>query len=298
MERALLQPHSLSRALLIILAFWIFSWSINGVQFSYDSWSHLSIGRYTIENLSIAKTFVFSYSLPQKEWINYEWLFQVIFYQIFKIISSKGAIIFGALIVTVAFFLILLNISYMKKNLEIKPINWYQLQDYLNRKAIIPFLGIMMAFLVIEPRLTLRPHLFEYLFLASFLLILFRYNTSKKNLVMIPLIQVLWMNIHGSAILGPLIILVYLTGKTIDNYITTDQEGRDWNNLRRPFILFLLVLVSTLINPYTYKIFQVPYESMVFYLKNPDIQPLFAERQNIFITSSSVSSSGIQGSLA
>jgi tetratricopeptide (TPR) repeat protein len=145
---------------------------------------------------------------------------------------------------------------------------------------------IMVAFLVIEPRLTLRPHLFEYLFLALFLLILLRYNASKKSFVMLPLIQILWINIHGSAILGPLIILFYLIGKTIDKFITTDQEDRGWNNVRSLFILFLLVLISTLINPYTYKIFLVPYESMVFYLKNPDIQPLFVERQNIFVASS------------
>ncbi|MBI4619757.1 MAG: tetratricopeptide repeat protein [Desulfobacterales bacterium] len=283
--KALLQPHSLSRALLIIFAFWIFSWSINGIRFSYDSWSHLSIGRYIIENLNIPRTFVFSYSLPQKEWVNYEWLFQVIFYQIFRIFSYKGVLVFGALLITATFFLVSLHRPFREKTSGRKIEDWHDLRDSFNKRVIIPFMVVMVAFLVIEPRLTLRPHLFEYLFLASFLLILLRYHTSKKSFVILPLIQILWINIHASAILCPLVILACLIGGVIDNSINKEQKTKGWNDLRKLIVLFILVSLSTLINPYTYKIFYVPYESIAFYLKNPDIQPLFVERQNIFTAS-------------
>ena len=279
-------PHNLYKIFFIIVIFWIFSWSINGIQFSYDSWSHLSIGRYIIENLTIPGTFVFSYSLPQEEWVNYEWLFQVIFCQIFRIFSYKGVLVFGALLITATFLLISLHRSFRGKTSGRKLEDWYDLRDYFNKRVIIPFIVIMLAFLVIEPRLTLRPHLFEYLFLASFLLILLRYNTSKKSFAILPLTQILWINIHASAILGPLIILACLVGGLIDNSINKEQKTKGWNDLKKLFVLFILVSLSTLINPYTYKIFYVPYESIAFYLKNPDIQPLFVERQNIFTASS------------
>jgi hypothetical protein len=284
--KAPLQPRSLYRVLLIILTFWILSWSINGIRFSYDSWSHLSIGRYIIENLRIPKTFVFSYSLPQKEWLDYEWLFQVIFYQIFRIFSYKGVLVFGALIITATFFLVSFHCSLSEETSGRKLEDWDDLRDYFNKRVIIPFMVVMAAFLVIEPRLTLRPHLFEYLFLASFLLILLRYNTSKKSFVILPFIQILWINIHASAILGPLVILACLIGGVIDNSINKEQKTKGWNDLKKLLVLFILVSISTLINPYTYKIFQVPYESIIFYLKNPDIKPLFVERQNIFAVSS------------
>ncbi|MFH1626168.1 MAG: hypothetical protein ABID54_13575, partial [Pseudomonadota bacterium] len=281
------KPRSFHVMFGAMVLFWVFSWSMGGIQFSYDSWSHLSVGRYIVENLSIPKTFIFSYSLPENDWVDYEWLFQVILYQVFHIVSYKGLLTFGAILVTFTFFLLSFIIPSVKTTSERDPENWYQLGDYVNKRVIAPLLVIMMAFLILEPRLTLRPHLFEYLFLVLFLLILQRYHSGKKSMILLPLVQILWINTHGSGILGPLVIFAYLVGETTSKLMKTGAENESWSNVRRLLILFLLVSASTLINPYTYRILHVPYESMAFYLRNPDIRPLFVERQNILTSSAS-----------
>ena len=58
------------------------NWPIAGTD--TDLWYHLNGGRYFYETGSVARTSFFSFIEPQRLWVNYYWLFQVVVYQVFS----------------------------------------------------------------------------------------------------------------------------------------------------------------------------------------------------------------------
>lgn len=98
----------------------------------------------------------------------------------------------------------------------------------------------VLCVLIFSSRFRVRPEMFSYLFISLFLLVLFLYKKSKeKLLLLLPVIEIFWVNMHIYFILGIMIYGSFL----VQEYITTKKTDK----------LLLMVgaalLLSTLINP-------------------------------------------------
>ncbi|MCG6535316.1 MAG: hypothetical protein L7F78_11635, partial [Syntrophales bacterium LBB04] len=178
------------------------TWPI--VALDTDLWYHLSGGRYLWQNGSIANKAFFSYIDPQKLWYNYYWMFQAIVFPIHKYSGYYGLIVFRCLL----YLLTVLFIFF-----------FFSRQDN-ERKGWIFSLSFFICYpiLLIGRELNVRPHLFSYLFVVAFLYILER---KRDKAWLLPLIGVLWCNIHGIEFpVMFLIIIAYLT----------ETYYKDWRN--------------------------------------------------------------------
>jgi hypothetical protein len=63
--------------------YYLANWPITATD--TDLWYHLNGGRYFCETGSVARTSFFSFIEPQRAWVDYYWLFQVLAYQIFSL---------------------------------------------------------------------------------------------------------------------------------------------------------------------------------------------------------------------
>ena len=88
-----------------LFAFIIFSANIE--MKDLDLWLHLGMGRFIMQNHFIPAVDVLSCSVAGTPWINHEWLFQVIVFNLFKYFGSDGIIMMQVVLV-IATMLILL----------------------------------------------------------------------------------------------------------------------------------------------------------------------------------------------
>ncbi|MFH1958600.1 MAG: tetratricopeptide repeat protein [bacterium] len=180
-----------------------------------DIWWHLKTGEYILSGLKIPAKDIFSYTVPQHEWINLHWLFQITAFVFYKIAAVGGLIALKTVVLLAAFF-ILYKVSWRKKN------------------EIISLFVFFLVIQVASERFLVRPEIFTFFFIASYLFIL----EKKKFVWLLPVLQVLWVNTEGLFIIGPFLIFCYLLEKNPDKKLIK---------------IFILSIFACFLNPYTYK---------------------------------------------
>lgn len=207
------------------------------IRFSIDpdlGW-HLKQGEYFVNNFKIMDVNEYSREMPGFEYINYSWLFDVIAYLIFNLYSFWGISIVGALVVVLIFY-------FFSKAAKL---------DFFQKSIIFPlviFLGNDMI------NNSLRGQLVSLLFsgITIWLLTIFD-KYPKRVLVFMPIIMLLWSNLHAQFIIGLGVIGVWLFLKIIiDVYI---NKRLNFSKFKLHFLLLFVAFLSTLLNPYTYKIY-------------------------------------------
>ena len=217
------------------------------VNFDYG-W-HLKTGEYIYSSKSIPRHDIFSYIAHGNQWVDSHWLFQLVLYGFYAAGGITGAILLRILVVVFTFMLLFFAI-YRKK--------------YYPVSIIVCLLALFMSF----QRFLLRPEIFSLFFLILFFY--FTENFRKHpylSLIIIPICQVIWANMHGLHVLGIVFLFLYLLGDLLQTFlskhisiITKLQVAKsEW--IQKVF-LFGLTCLAILINAngregilYPYKIF-------------------------------------------
>ncbi len=190
-----------------------------------DMWMHLVTGKYIVENLKIPTSDFYSYTAFGRPWIDHEWLGQIIFYAFYQWDSYNGLIILRIIIFLLIFLTCFIALA--------KKTNYF-----------LAILAIFLALLVSHNRFFLRPEVFTLLFTLLYIIILEQYQIKPSKLIYIlPLLQILWVNLHGYFLLGWVLPLLFLAGQLFK------KEG----NSSTLLIVVLLIILASFINPYTYQ---------------------------------------------
>jgi len=146
------------------------------------------------ERSAVLTTNFYSYTEGTAPFVNHHWFSGVIFFLIFSIFGFYGLSILYILCMVVAFWLI---------------------YDLVRDKAIplLLFILSLLSITVIASRAEVRPEVFSYLLTAIFIWIFIRYiegNLDKKWIWSLPILQLLWVNLHIGFVFGLFIIGVFL----------------------------------------------------------------------------------------
>ncbi len=217
-----------------LFAFVIFSANIE--MKDLDLWLHLATGKYILQHQIIPQVDIFSCTIAGAPWINHEWLFQVIVYFLYSLWGIDGLSYLQIALVTLT-FLFLLWLGYNKE------------------KQLGPIFILLLVLLVYQTRLTFRPDLFSFLFLVLYIYILALKLGERSSLWLLLILQILWSNIHGFFIIGPVLIGLGFISEWIKRHIRMPFEwnsvGRltdeEYTNLKQAFFI---VLLACLVNPY------------------------------------------------
>ncbi|MBU1061837.1 MAG: tetratricopeptide repeat protein, partial [Candidatus Omnitrophica bacterium] len=189
---------------------------------SIDLWWNLKTGEHIIKKLEIPYTDIFSYTLKGRDWLDHEWLSQVFFYIVFSNFGWAGLNILKALVISSCFF-ILLFLIYSKY-----------------KKIVFAVFLILLSILAFGYRSFVRPEIFSYLFLCIYLYIL----EKEEKMNLLPFLQIVWVNLHGYFILGPLLLVLYAMGE----FFSGDRA-----KAKKFLIYFLWVGLGCFMNPYFYR---------------------------------------------
>jgi tetratricopeptide (TPR) repeat protein len=117
------------------------------------------------------------------------------------------------------------------------------------------FLAVCCALVILYRDLLVRPHLFSYLFIVAFLYIL---EYKRKKIWLLPLLGILWCNIHG--IEYPVMLLIvfayaaeiyYHQWRKSRQYLAIDGKSK-W--------LLISVFYTIFITPQVFKLIQIPFD--------------------------------------
>ena len=153
---------------------------------SYDTWVHLSLGRWMSEHERAPRTNLLSHTMPERPVVDHQWLFQWGLYQLWRQVGVPGLVVAKALAVGAAFAVVTATAL---------------------RKGARPTAAVVVALLAAyaaRSRFTLRPQVVSFLLLAVYLHALEQWRQTgrwRRLVILVPL-QVLWANVHGSAVLG------------------------------------------------------------------------------------------------
>ncbi len=215
------------------------------VAYDTDLWYHLSGGRFFWKHLTISSSSFFSFVDPPKDWYNYYWLFQVIVFKTHAWMDYYGLIVLRGVLFCLTVLLIAL----------------FFVDFAASRKSLLIAVAFLVAYalsLTIR-ELLIRPHLFSYLFIVVFLYILER---KRKMIWLLPILGILWSNIHGIEYpVMILILLAYLMERYYCDFrkVTTCPAGG-----KKEKWLIILTIYTIFFTPHIIELIKTPFSAAMY----------------------------------
>ncbi len=209
-----------------------------------DTGYHIRAGEYILEHLSVPRQDMFSFLKPAPEWTAHEWLAEIPMALVHSALGLTGVVVFFAFLISLTYYLLF---KFLRKNHE----------------NIILLAGMILLVVASSTfHFLARPHIFSLLFLVIWYHILDSYQYHNRNyLYFLPLISLLWVNLHGAFIIGFVLLGTYFLGNLI-YYLRANTADRSLYAGRSKFLFFIgcLSLLASLVNPFGYHILLFPFD--------------------------------------
>lgn len=189
-----------------------------------DLWGYMAFGRLFWQSPKFPYQDVFSYTATLNPWVYHEWLTGVLFYPLYQALGAPG-------------------MQVLKYGLGLATMGLVYLTARVRGAHPLPAAIFVVIISAAASQLynPVRAQVFTFFFFALSLYVLERARLSGewRALLLLPVVQILWCNLHGGFLAGLGLISFYVAGEFLS---------------RRPYRPFLLVLLfsvlATLINPY------------------------------------------------
>jgi tetratricopeptide (TPR) repeat protein len=216
-----------------------------------DFFWHLATGEWILAHGQVPHADVFSSTMTGRPWIDWEWLFQVAI----RVVYAQGG--FAALVVAKAAVVLLAALV---------------LFDTSRRNGAQPLLaalGVLAAFVAARDRLEVQPDVLMFLFAATTLAMLEAARLGAKDLrrshhwwlLGLPVVEVIWVNVHASFPLGLCLAGAYLIGELVGVICTRDRLSQNTPESRMKFapavylgVCLLICAAACLLNPYGWRL--------------------------------------------
>jgi len=182
-----------------------------------DLGRHLVLGTYMIESRSIPVRDVLSFTMRGEPRPPYEWLAQVLFAVAHRLLGLDGVVLLTSFVIGCAFLLL-----------------YVDARERSGAPLVALVLTVWAAAASSLHWLT-RPHVFSFLCLVLWLRLLDRLRLGQKETVwQLPLLMLVWANLHGGFIVGFLAWAAYVAGWALER----------WRRSAPPEVGFRLLLVG------------------------------------------------------
>ncbi|HEU5117957.1 MAG TPA: hypothetical protein VFT74_15135, partial [Isosphaeraceae bacterium] len=194
-----------------------------------DFWWHLRTGDLIRQTGEVPHVDPYLYGgPPEKPWIDLHWGFEVLLSLGYEWGGMVAVNLAKCVITTVAVFLL---ITARKRDWPL----WVMILTWLP------------AVLLLSGRMYVRPETLTLLYMAIFLAVLFRIERWPWLAMILPVVQVLWVNSQGLFVLGPVVLGFALIDSACHKGAFRPERARWWGIM---LSATLLTGLACLINPY------------------------------------------------
>ena len=183
-----------------------------------DMWWHVAAGRELLQTKTLWMVDDWSYSALGEDWLNHEWLSDILFYA-WVSLGGIESLVYWKWLVIISTFTVL--------------------QYVLGRESGSPFAGLLCAGIAIAiaaPFLDVRPHLYSLLNFSLLLLLLLGRQASTWLLA---LLFVVWVNLHGGFFFGLMALGILIF----------PWRNFSLDSLRTAVIVGVICLLAAALNP-------------------------------------------------
>jgi hypothetical protein len=206
------------------------------LNFDGDLPRHILTGNLILQTQKVHTTDIFSFRTEGYPSFPHEWLSQVLFGVAYDWLGLDGIVLLTALV-------IMLTWGIVYRQMMHKSNSFFS-------ALILTALGVGASQIHVLP----RPHIFTYLLTAVWITLLENINAKKtRSWWGLPLVMLLWVNMHGMFVLGIIILGIYLAGDFLN------QQSINWFRSEKTKSLFLasgLSLLVTFFSPSGLKIWE------------------------------------------
>ena len=206
---------------------------------------HIRDGQQILLTHSITRADSFSYTMHGQLWYAWEWLYDVLIAAIHQWLGLNGVVFLTAVVIAATFALVL------------------RLALRRGSSLLVAVILLLLAVGASTIHFFARPHVLSWLLTVIWFQLLDSSETASetaanaehdRRLFWLPVIMLLWTNLHGGFLLGIALCGIYLIAGLI-RYLS-DKEDRQklGRGLKRLAVASLLSLFTTLVNPYGYKL--------------------------------------------
>lgn len=220
----------------------IFAICTNSINYDYDLWARLIAGMGVIDGGGVLKSDFLSYT-PVHTWYDHEWGSGVIFYLFLKLFGPFSLIVLESILYFGIFFTISKIIKLRTNNTP------YNIIFY-----IFPIIAVAQNF-----NNPVRCHLFTFLLFTVFLYILeLARKGENRPLYIIPILTIIWNNLHGGVVAGLGLIVLYIIGEFLNR-----------KPIKKYILTFCISAPLLIINPWGYD--YIKFLLMANTMKRPDV---------------------------
>jgi hypothetical protein len=199
---------------------------------------HIRNGQQMLLTHAITRSDSFSSTMMSKPWYAWEWLYDIVFAVIHHALGLNGVVFYSAAIIA-ATFVLTLHLG-------------------LRRGGSVPItlLLVVLALAGSAVHFLARPHVVSWLLTVVWFELLDSAGgpsaSAQRRLFWLPVVMLLWVNVHGGFVLGLVLLAVYFAGGVIDYCRQRERREEIAAWLKRLGKATLLVGAASFVNPYTY----------------------------------------------
>lgn len=218
-----------------------------------DTGWHLRTGQWILAHGRVPDHDIFSFTKAGQPWFAWEWLWDVIFGWLHLHWGLGAVVLVNTVLLGVVFALV------------------YRLCWWKTGNALVSIAVTLAAIAGSSLHWLGRPHLITWVLVVLFYWLLERDRAAKtRAVVLLPVLMILWTNLHGGFVAGLILVGAYAAGEVVSAAIETDggRRARAWAAARRYGWLTAACAAASLVNPYGWQL----HVHIAKYLVDPSIQ--------------------------
>jgi hypothetical protein len=202
---------------------------------------HIRNGQAMLQTHSITRVDPFSATMSGQPWYAWEWLYDLLIAVIHHVFGLNGVVFYTAAIMAATFVLVF---HLAMRRGGCLPITFFLLVLSLGASAV-HFLA--------------RPHVLSWLFTVIWFELLDSAANGaepekRRQLSWLPVLMLLWVNLHGGFLVGFALLGVYLVGGGVQYFTCPEERGQIGSWLKQLGLVSALALLASFVNPYGYKL--------------------------------------------
>ena len=213
-------------------------WSTTGVGWlltDSDTGWHIRTGAYILTYGHIPKTDIFSFTMAGRPWVAWEWLADVVMALAHHMGGLPGVVWLAILLLCAT------SVCLYKAAME----------ECGHRLIALALTWLAMSASTIH--WLARPHLFTPLMAAVFCRLLNSVERKRKPAALsgLPLLTIIWTNLHGGFFVGIVLVCTYAVGAAAEELVRGSWQNL-WHRLRPYTLAGVGCMLASLLNPYGY----------------------------------------------
>lgn len=204
-----------------------------------DFWWHLKAGELIFTSGDIPRVDLFSFTQAGQPFIHQNWLGEVLYYLVYRA---------GGLPLLTVFNTVLLLLALV-------PV--YRLCFQANDRLRMAVLCSLVAAYMLGLYSNMRPQSYSFVFFTLFYWILWEYRAGRRDhLWALPLLMLVWVNLHGAFVLGLGMIGLVLGAEALRRVLRGPRaDTLGLHALAKLALILALTLLASLANPETYRVY-------------------------------------------